>query len=838
MTNLFFTQDFSATQTAVDPIGSTNAADVNLLLPFNTDLVAGTSPAEYRVTTTGAAGSQVCTIQWKNVSDKAGTGTDTAPTQYSNFTFQVKLYEGSNNVEFVYGPTTASTNAATSRFPTVGIKGTNATSSVLGNKTTGAGAWSTTVFINGPYGGSTHNYRNAAVPDLGRTYRFVPAVQQSNDAAVLTVYTLTKLPIPQGTQHIVRALVSNPGTSAQTALTVTLNVPGANTVTNTQTSATLAPGASTTVSFAGFSPATAGTNTVTVSVPADANNNNNSQAATQVVNTSTYSYNDAAAPTSARGFGPSTTATSAFSVRYSASTSVSITQVRAFLVDFVGPGAGSTIGKTVYAVVLDPATGAVLGRSADYIVASADVAGTAFTTFTLTTPVARPAGDFLVGLAQTYQTGQTTQYFPGATQPELPVARTGAYYTSSISTPAAPTDVTTIATVANPAIYRFMIEAVTASTSAPACTPVSGLTAGSITQAGATITFTAPAGTGGYVVTYTPTGGTATTITPAPTGSPIVLTGLTSGTTYTVSVVTSCSAGANSAPVTTTFTTALPAPTYAILPVSESFEGPWVSIASVRDAPTASWRNTPATGDNSWRREDDGFASANWQYMANEVPTTNFPTPPYVTRFSTGAHSARFHTFGSATGLQGKLDLYVNMSGAGTKTLSFDYINPTGADQLQVFVSTDGGTTFGTTPVLTATTNTTFTAKTVVIASTSATTVVRFQATSDFGDDDLGIDNLQLRVITATQNAALAANVSVYPNPAHQRFTLVVPAGSLRTASASLSNALGQVVLTRQLNLPTAGGTTDFDVSNLAAGVYSLSLKAGNDLVVKRVVVE
>jgi hypothetical protein len=45
-------------------------------------------------------------------------------------------------------------------------------------------------------------------------------------------------------------------------------------------------------------------------------------------------------------------------------------------------------------------------------------------------------------------------------------------------------------------------------------------------------------------------------------------------------------------------------------------------------------------------------------------------------------------------------------------------------------------------------------------------------------------------------------------------------------------------VLTRQLNLPAAGGSADFNVSSLAAGVYSLTLKSGNDLVVKRVVVE
>jgi hypothetical protein len=98
--------------------------------------------------------------------------------------------------------------------------------------------------------------------------------------------------------------------------------------------------------------------------------------------------------------------------------------------------------------------------------------------------------------------------------------------------------------------------------------------------------------------------------------------------------------------------------------------------------------------------------------------------------------------------------------------------------------------------------------------------------------------DVALSTPTATRNEALAATVSLWPNPAHGNFTLGVPAGSLRNASATLINALGQVVQARQLNLPAAGGKADFDVSHLAAGVYSLQLKSGNDLVVKRVVVE
>ena len=452
------------------PISGSNAADINLIAPFNIDLNSGSAgAAEYRVITTGTAPNRVCTIQWKNVSDKPQAASASVPTvlssQLANFSFQVKLYETSNNIEFVYGAATAGTGTAAAKYVAVGVKGSAPSASVVATKLSSAG-WTTTSFLAGPYLdpslANAHNVRQTFLPDAGRTYRFVP----------------------------------------------------------------------------------------------------------------------------------------------------------------------------------------------------------------------------------------------GAIPPPPPA-------------------------------------------------------------------------------------------------------------------------------------------TYATLPYTEGFEGPWVNDRGTSDVPTLNWHNSPVTGDNSWRREDDGFTSAGWQYQANEVPTTMFPIPPYVTRFSTGAHSARFHSFGSAVGAQGKLDLYVNMATPNSKVLSFDYINPTGTDKLEVFVSTDGGTTFSTTPVLTATTNVAFTAKTVSVASTSATTVIRFQATSDFGDNDLGIDNLQLRVLTATRNEALAATVDLYPNPAHRSFTLNVPAGnSLYAASARLINALGQVVQTHQLNLPAGGGTTAFDVSRLAAGVYTLELKTGTDLVVKRVVVE
>ena len=596
-TNLFLCNVQGCTN--VDPVSNTNAANTNLILPFNFDLEPGTGTPEYRVATTGTAPNRVCIIQWKNLSDKS----DANPSnkQYTNLSFQVRLYETTNNIDFVYDAATPSTAAATSRFPNVGLKGSSnaAGQDVLAVKPTGAAAWSTATFITGPYPTYTHNFRNAAPPDAGRTYRFVAAV-------------------------------AVPLTNDEPTTAVTLPV---------------------------------GTTCT---------------------------------PTNATNIGATTTTASGYA----------------------NPGCGIAVS---------------------------------------------------------------------------------------------PKDVW----------FKF-----TTAASGAGSTAVSILTTG--TAAGQVRVFSASSAAGPFTELGCAAGPANNT-----NAGVLGVRGLAPGTTYYVFV-----SGVGSGDTQGAFTICAlgtPVPTYQTPPYSEGFEGPWVSVAGVREAPTANWRNYPTTGDNSWRREDDGFASANWTEQAAETSTA----PPYPIASSAGNHSARFHTYGAFDlGIKGNLELYLNLSGAGAKTLSFDYINPTGTDQLGVFVSTDGGATFATTPALTLRTTPAFANYSVSIPGSSATTVIRFQATSDYGDDDLGIDNLQLRVVTATRNEALAAAVSVAPNPAHQRFTLRVPAGSLGVASATLRNALGQVVATRQLSLPAAGGSTEFDVSRLAAGIYTLSLQSGGDLVVKRVVVE
>ncbi|MCL4283438.1 MAG: fibronectin type III domain-containing protein, partial [Flavobacteriales bacterium] len=177
-------------------------------------------------------------------------------------------------------------------------------------------------------------------------------------------------------------------------------------------------------------------------------------------------------------------------------------------------------------------------------------------------------------------------------------------------------------------------------------------------------------------------------------------------------------------------------PTYAVydgVSFAEGFES-WTNRCSTTDAPTANWGSIPFTTSNSWRRNDQG-ASAAW---------TSATSGGYSPAFSTGAYSARFHSYGTTTGSTGALDLYIDMSAAaGMTRLSFDHINTAGTDKLQVLVSTDGGLNFsqvGSDLGVSAT----WTNHTFDFASASATTVIRLLATGLALSSDIGVDNLNL----------------------------------------------------------------------------------------------
>jgi hypothetical protein len=434
-------------------IGSIDAADVNIVAPISyADLYGAlnqtASPTEYRVSTTGAAGNRVCTIQFKNLADKPSA---TIPGQYATMQFQIKLYETSNTIEFVYGTWTATAAAATSQPFVIGLKGSsNAVANRVMTSKAAAAAWSTTTFTAGSTGSLVgHFTTNAALPDPGRTYRFRTA--QQNDAEVQVIYSLAKLPRGAASPHTVQAVVRNVGLTTQTSLPVTLAVTGANTYTNSKVIGTLAPGASATVTFDPYTPANLGANTLTVSLPLpDDVTTNNARTYSQQVTDNVFSYSNATTSSASVGI-TATNPTGAFLAKYTTTAARTVTGANIFLSTST-VAANTSVGRTVFAVVLS-SNGTQLARSADYVVQAADI--NTSKSFTFATPAAVPAGDFFVGIGVVNPSGSAV-FYPASFQGESPT-RAGAFY---IAAPLNATGANTLSDIAQSDYGALMVEAV------------------------------------------------------------------------------------------------------------------------------------------------------------------------------------------------------------------------------------------------------------------------------------------------------------------------------------------------------------------------------------------
>ncbi len=309
------------------------------------------------------------------------------------------------------------------------------------NTTHGGFVW---VTANGNNTSSTVNTTrryNSTVALSAATSLTVSAFRQAirfvrranNDAGVKQVYTLGKIPLPNGVPHIISANIVNDGLTTQTNLNVTLNITGANTFSNTQIIPSLASGSSATVSFAAFSPAFEGTNTVAVSVPADDVNSNNSISVSQAANKNTWSYAYGSTPASGVGFNG---ATGDFVAKFNTSTATSLSQVS---VNFFAGGQPYKIGVWD-ATGAGGTPGALLWESAG----QTSVAGV--NVLPVSPVLSLSAGDFFVGVRQTGTTNVSFAY-----QAESPI-RSGTFYFVS------PGGGTTWSDFAPANPFRFMIE--------------------------------------------------------------------------------------------------------------------------------------------------------------------------------------------------------------------------------------------------------------------------------------------------------------------------------------------------------------------------------------------
>ncbi len=276
------------------------------------------------------------------------------------------------------------------------------------------------------------------VPDvtvLNSTSPFRPQIQlrhiNMNDAAIAEVYTLGKLPIPFAAPHIISASIVNNGSNRLDNLAVSLNITGANGFTNVQNIASLAPGASVTVSFDAFNPVNTGFNTVTISVPPDDFANDNEVSIQQEVSANAYSYAYPGLPSYTVGLNNNT---GDFVAMFTCNGSTSINQVG---VNFGAGGQPFRIG--IWDKSGNAAPGNLLWESADQISTTG--------VFTLPISPAVPIADtFYIGVRQIGTVNIQFSY-----QDETPI-RPKTFF---VTTPSGNTTWTDFAP-ANP--FKFMIE--------------------------------------------------------------------------------------------------------------------------------------------------------------------------------------------------------------------------------------------------------------------------------------------------------------------------------------------------------------------------------------------
>ncbi|MBD2767202.1 T9SS type A sorting domain-containing protein [Hymenobacter sp. BT664] len=790
---------------STDPFQS---ADANIIAPFNIDLTAGAAGnTEYRVATTGASGSRICTIQWKNVRDKASVN----PTQYTNMSFQVRLYEGTNVIELVYGPATASASA-TFRSTQVGLKGTSfADGQILQAKKQPTDPWSAATFASVLTAGSlnTLNASAASPPTAGRTFRFTPIPPIPNDVAVQAVYTLGKIASPGALPQAVRAIIANVGTATQNSVVVTLSITGANTFTNIQNLAILPAGARGTINFANL-PATlnAGTNTVTVSVAADGNNTNNSVTVSQLVTTNRISYIEPALPNDGPAvYYSNASAGGVLSVKYTVPSLLVLTDA---VVTFAAVPSNPT---TAFQVIVYDATGAGGVPGNVLYTSPTQNRPAAGGPVTITLPNVQVNGPFHVGVKEVGTTGAFI-----ASQRETPL-RNAIFYSSSNGL--APWSDLAL----SPTQSRLAIEL--GLSSVPNCTAPTNLGITGSTTTTATATFTVSSNTSSQELIYGPagfdptTGGTTVT---AP-ASPFTITGLQPNTSYQAYIRAACTNGGTTLPAgPVTFSTSCDPLTSPIssFPYSEDFDnvptGPSLPCGmSILNAngDAATWAlttSTPFSGPRAIRYNGatvSDVAADDWLF-----------TPPLVltadNRYQVAFRYRAEGIAGSPSPFTERLEVRSGTSATVAGQTNLLYTN-------------------------TAITNTTYAlangASLPVVAllpAGASTQYVSFHVNSAANQGALYLDNIAVTAILGAANSeALLRAVSVFPNPsATGVFDLEIHGANAKGGLEVLvSNALGQRVHTGSAR---DNFTNPLDLSRLPAGLYTLRLRNGAETMTSR----
>ncbi len=413
----------------------------------------------------------------------------------------------------------------------------------------------------------------------------------------------------------------------------------------------------------------------------------------------------------------------------------------------------------------------------------------------------------------------------------------------------------------------------------PACALPTNVQVTNLTATAATLSFGAAAGASGYTVTLTPQGGSSQTFSAS--GTSVPLTGLAPNRSYTVCLATTCAAG-QAPPICVSFRTPQTGPpnylcanaidiscgqlvlgTYANVPQQAAFPpnaggatysefGVFYRFVGTGDSIVVSAcnANTQQTGcvigvytgtctnlvGIAGRNGDPACSRGLYYATVGFASTRNAVYYVYVTSGfagTTGPFGMTVQCIPLACPAPGSVAVS-NLTPT-SATVSFAPAASGPAPQYTVVATpTAGG------PPVTATGSGSPLVLAGLQASTAYTVTVAANCTVNATSPPSAAVGFNTPLATAP--AALAAQLSLYPNPAHRAVTLALPAALLggNGGSAHLLDALGRVVLTQALRPATGPGEQRYllPLAGLPTGPYVLRLHTARGIITRQLMVE
>jgi hypothetical protein len=735
------------------PISATSTSPAALqdrIAGFARNIIAQTG-AELRYETIGSAPSRTLVVQWKNYKRTTGGAIDT-------LNFQIRLNETTNIVELVYGKVLVSSNSTCQ----VGLRGDANTDYF--NRTTTTD-WSTTTA--GAANNVTMTLSTTIFPASGLSYTFTPPIVYQYDAG-LTAITSPSTPVVLGNNKVA-VTVKNFGTSSLTAATIGWSVNGILQTPSNFTNTGLAQFATTGPDTIGtYNFATAGSYIIkawTYNPNGNSDGNNVNDTITKTV----YAQGYAPLPFSESFNGTWISVMNTREVPSVYWINTPNTGNNSWRRNDDGAAASWTNATNGAYTPTGVGTGTLYSARFHSRSATAGSTGTLDAYLDFSTVGSKMLKFWHINTSGTDTLSVLLSNDGGSTYSLIQKFATVAAWTQhfvSLGTSTAPNSIVrfsvTNSTTGTTDLGIDSVQVIVLPANDAGITAINAPTT-PVTQGSNPVTVTIM-NYGASSLTSASIGWSVNAITQ--TASPYTNAGLITGATdgpvaignynfsspgfYTIKAWSSLPNGNTDADHSNdTISKTVYIQAYATIPFIEGFDSTWINKNSTKDVPSDYWSNNPATGNNSWRRNDDSLSAA-W------TNSTGGNNGYYAPAGANGTiHSARFHTWDAQAGTTGDMDLFLNFTPSGNKLLDFWYINADGTDSVSIYMSTDGGTTFTfIQKLLTAATWTHYNIN--IGGSTSPNCVIRFKSVSDYGNTDMGLDQVQVFLQPANDLAAIA----------------------------------------------------------------------------------